>query len=143
MKEDTLRREISSMLDKAENVDYSVRLPDAEYEVMAAIWNDEMPTTTARLMEKVGKFHGWKAPTLISFLGRLEERGFIYSIKRGKERCYFPLARKDIYIREVTNDFLHKYHEDSFLHLLDTLFPRGISNEADVDALLTWLRSRS
>ncbi len=137
-----LRKEISAMLDKAENVDYSIRLPDTEYDVMAAIWSGEIPVTTAYLMKKLGDIRNWKAPTLISFLVRLEERGFIYSIKKGKERLYFPLAKRETYIRAVTADFMRKYHDGSFLHLLDALFPEGISSEADVDALLAWLRSR-
>lgn len=137
-----LRREISAMLDKAECVNYSIRLPDTEYDVMAAIWGGKIPVTTAYLMKKLGNARNWKAPTLISFLVRLEERGFIYSIKKGKERFYFPLAKKEIYIRAVTADFIRKYHEDSFINLLDTLFPEGISSEADVDALLSWLRAR-
>lgn len=142
MNDAALRKEISAMLDKAENVDYSLRLPDAEYDVMAAIWNGDIPVTTAYLMDRIGKERDWKAPTLISFLVRLEERGYIYSIKKGKERLYFPLAKRDVYIRAVTADFMRKYHENSFLHLLDALFPDGISNGADVDALLAWLRSR-
>ena len=137
-----LRKEISAMLDKAENVDYSIRLPDTEYDVMAAIWNGEIPATTAYLMKKLGNLRNWKTPTLISFLVRLEERGFIYSIKKGKERLYFPLAKRDTYIRAVTADFMQKYHDSSFFKLLDALFPEGISSEAYVDALLAWLRSR-
>ena len=96
----------------------------------------------AYLMKKLGNLRNWKTPTLISFLVRLEERGFIYSIKKGKERLYFPLAKRDTYIRAVTADFMQKYHDGSFLKLLDALFPEGISSEADVDALLAWLRSR-
>ena len=137
-----LRKEISAMQDKAENLYYSIRLPDTEYDVMAAIWNGEIPATTAYLMKKLGNLRNWKTPTLISFLVRLEERGFIYSIKKGKERLYFPLAKRDTYIRAVTADFMQKYHDGSFLKLLDALFPEGISSEADVDALLAWLRSR-
>lgn len=142
MNDAVLRKEITAMLDKAENVDYTIRLPDAEYDVMAAMWTGEIPVTTAYLMGKIGKIRGWKAPTLISFLVRLEERGYVYSIKKGKERLYFPLAKKDVYIRAVTADFMRKYHDGSFIHLLDSLFPEGISSEADVDALLAWLRSR-
>ena len=54
------------------------KLPDAEFDVMLALWESEVsPVNTAYLMENVGKQKGWKAPTLISFLSRLEERGFI------------------------------------------------------------------
>ena len=42
--------------------------------------------TTNYLMKAIGNEKGWKAPTLISFLVRLENRGFITSCKKGKER---------------------------------------------------------
>ena len=64
--------------------DFEKRLPDAEFEVMLAIWNAVPPVNTAYLMEAVGKGRSWKAPTLISFLVRLEDRGYITSFKKGK-----------------------------------------------------------
>ena len=61
---------------KKAEADYSVKLPDAEMEIMLAVWDLEVPVTSSALMEAVGKRRNWKAPTLISFLGRLESRGF-------------------------------------------------------------------
>ena len=62
------------------------KLPEAEFDVMVALWDCKVsPVNTAYLMENVGKQKGWKAPTLISFLSRLEERGFIHSEKKGKD----------------------------------------------------------
>ena len=96
------------------------KLPDAEYEVMVTLWDcKESPVNTAYLMENVGKHKGWKAPTLISFLSRLEERGFIHSEKKGKERYYYVDASKDAYIRNITLDFLKRYHNGSFVKMLD------------------------
>ena len=86
-------------------IDYTKKLPDAEYEVMQAIWTGEPPLNTAYLMEQVGRERGWKAPTLISFLVRLEDRGYITSVKRGKERYYTPVADRDTYLRAVSEQF--------------------------------------
>ena len=86
------------------------KLPDAEFDVMVALWDcDVSPVNTAYLMENVGKHKGWKAPTLISFLSRLEEKGFIHSEKRGKERQYYADAVKEDYIKLVTIDFIEKF----------------------------------
>ena len=64
-------------------MDNSKKLPEAEYDVMVAMWSSKAsPVNTAYLMESVGKGKGWKAPTLISFLTRLEDRGSIHSDKR-------------------------------------------------------------
>jgi len=121
------------------DVDYSVRLPEAEFEVMLAVWDGEAPVTTNYLMKAIGNTKGWKAPTLISFLVRLEHRGFITSCKNGKERFYTPVAKRELYLSEVTEHFVEKYHGGSFVNLLDSLYrDRNFSNE-EVDALLEWL----
>ena len=122
------------------DVDYSVRLPEAEFEVLQAVWNGEAPMTTNYLMKAIGNEKGWKAPTLISFLVRLENRGFITSCKKGKERFYTPVANQEQYLSAVTDQFVKKYHNGSFVNLLDSLYhDRNFSNE-EVDALLEWLK---
>lgn len=141
MNEEALRKEIDTMLDKAEKVDYSIKLPDTEYDVMEALWESEIPVTTAKLMQSIGVERGWKTPTLISFLARLEERGFVYSIKNGKERCYFPLAQKNKYIDQVTRRFLQQYHNNSFVHFLAVLFPDRKMPDEEIDAMLEWLEN--
>ena len=141
MDEAALRNEINAMLDKAEQVDYSIKLPDTEYDVMDAIWNCEIPVTTSKLMQIIGNERSWKTPTLISFLARLEERGYIYSIKNGKERCYFPLAQKTKYIEAMTKRFLFQYHENSFVHLLAVLYPDRKMPDTEIDAMLEWLEN--
>ena len=123
-------------------INYSKKLPDAEFDVMSAIWAGEPPVNTAYLMEAVGKSKGWKAPTLISFLVRLEDRGYISSEKKGKERLYSPVAEKDKYMQQVTADFVKHYHGGSFVHLMDVLFKDKSLSENDIDELLEWLKSK-
>ncbi len=131
-------------MNTAENtvIDYSKRLPEAEYEVMNAIWGGEPPLNTAYLMEAVGKEKGWKAPTLISFLVRLQDRGYITSEKKGKERYYTPVADKDEYVRNITAQFIERYHGGSFVNLLDTLYSNQNLSEGDIDDLLIWLKTK-
>ena len=123
-------------------IDYSKKLPEAEFEVMNAIWNGTPPVNTAYLMDAVGKEKGWKAPTLISFLVRLQDRGFISSEKKGKERYYTPVAERDLYVHSVTSDFIEKYHGGSFVNLLDSLYANKVLSEEDIDELLIWLKTK-
>lgn len=123
-------------------IDYSRKLPDSEYEVMQAIWEGTPPVNTAYLMEKVGKGRGWKAPTLISFLVRLEDRGYIVSEKKGKERYYTPVADREIYVKSITEQFLEQYHGNSFVKLMDSLYSDKKLSENDIDELLYWLKTK-
>ena len=119
------------------------RLPDAEFDVMNVLWECEVsPVNTSYLMENVGKQKGWKAPTLISFLSRLEERGFIHSEKKGKERYYYADAVKEEYIRGVTIDFLSKYHSGSFVKMMDLMYGKNSMSSRDLDEMLKWLQEQ-
>ena len=123
--------------------DYNKKLPDAEFEVMLAIWNAQTPPiNTAYLMNEVGKARSWKAPTLISFLVRLEERGFISSTKKGKERYYQAVADKAEYIRVASEQFVNQYHNGSFVNMMDSLYSKKKLSEEDIDELLQWLKSK-
>ena len=123
--------------------DYTKKLPDAEFEVMLAIWNAEVsPVNTGYLMDAVGKARQWKAPTLISFLVRLEDRGFISSFKNGKERYYEAVADKSEYIRAASEQFIRQYHGGSFVRMMDSLYSEKKLSEEDIDELLLWLKSK-
>lgn len=126
----------------AREIDYTKKLPEAEYDVMQAIWMGEPPVNTAYLMDAVGRERGWKAPTLISFLVRLEDRGYITSCKRGKERYYTPVADREIYLHSVTEQFVRQYHGGSFVQLMDVLYTNKKLSEADIDELLQWLKTK-
>lgn len=133
---------IEEIIDRAKPVDYSVKLPEAEFDVMNAIWEGAPPLTTSYLMQKIGHKKSWKAPTLISFLVRLEDRGYIASYKNGKERYYIPLALKEEYIHTVTQNFITQYHGGSFVSAMNSFFKDRNLSEGDIDALLEWLKSR-
>ncbi len=133
---------IEELMKKSASVDYSIRLPESEFEVMSAVWEGEPPVTTAYLMQQIGQRKGWKAPTLISFLTRLEERGFVASFKKGKERYYIPLADKAKYVHSVTEQFVEQYHGGSFVSFMDSLFLDRTFDDQEIDELLSWLKSR-
>jgi len=123
-------------------INYEKKLPDAEFDVMKAIWECTPPVNTAYLMEKVGRDRGWKASTLISFLVRLEDRGYITSEKRGKERYYTPVAEQNRYMQSVTEQFVRQYHGGSFVHLMNTLYRDKSLSEGDIDELLELLKTK-
>lgn len=118
------------------------KLPDAEFEIMKVVWENEPPITTNIIMEQLGKERKWKAQTIISLMLRLVERGFLKTAKNGKERIYFPLVSKEEYLKFETNNFIKQYHDSSFLNLVNTLYDdKGVTDE-DIDELLQWAKER-
>ena len=73
------------------------RLPDAELEVMQALWSlGEYPAHTADIAARLNR--DWKAPTLLKLLSRLEERGFVRGEKAGRVNLYTPLVGREEYL---------------------------------------------
>ncbi len=116
------------------------KLPDTEFEIMKVVWANEPPITTNMIMEQLGNMRGWKAPTVISLMLRLVERGFLTTEKNGKERIYFPLVSKEDYLRFETGDFLKNYHENSFLSFMNTLYGGKRISDQDIAEVEKWLK---
>ena len=118
------------------------KLPDSEFEIMKVVWANEPPITTNIIMEQLGNEKGWKVQTVITLLLRLAERGFVSTDKRGKERLYYPLIRKEEYLKFETSNFMKQYHDNSFLGLVNTLYADKALTEKDIDELLQWAKKQ-
>ena len=116
------------------------KLPDAEFEVMKAVWCIDAPmsvNTVARQMDK-----SWKIQTLISLMHRLVKRGFIRTEKNGNERVYFPLVAREEYLKLETGNFVKQYHGSSIMNLVTTLYDNKDLSDSDIDELLIWAKER-
>ncbi len=118
------------------------KLPDTEFEIMKVVWANEPPITTNMVMEALGNEREWKAPTVISLMLRLVEKGFLRTEKNGKERTYFPLVEKENYLKFETGKFMKLYHENSFLSFVNTLYDGKQVNDADIEELMKWVKER-
>jgi BlaI family penicillinase repressor len=118
------------------------KLPNAEFEIMKVVWANEPPITTNMIMEQLGNERKWKAPTVISLMMRLVERGFLRTEKKGKERSYFPLVDKEDYLKFETGNFMKQYHENSFLSFVNTLYDGKQLSESDIEELMRWAKKR-
>ena len=110
------------------------RLPDAELEVMQALWAlESYPAHTADIAEKLDK--SWKAPTLLKLLSRLEERGFVAGSKEGRANVYTPLVAREDYLASESRSFLERVHGGSLSSLMTALYLETKLSEEDVAAL--------
>ncbi len=118
------------------------KLPDTEFEIMKVVWANKPPITTNMIMEALGNEREWKAPTVISLMLRLVEKGFLRTEKNGKERTYFPVVEKEDYLKFETGNFMKLYHENSFLSFVNTLYDGKQLNDGDIEELMKWVKER-
>ena len=115
------------------------RLPDAELEVMKAIWDNTPPMSTNDVMKVISNEKNWNISTLLS---RLIDRGFLSSEKRGRERIYYPQVEREEYMEYETKNFIKKLHKNSFMSLVNTLYDNNDLTEQDIDELSQWLEEK-
>lgn len=114
--------------------DITSHLPDAELEVMQALWAaGPYPAHTADLAARLDR--DWKAPTLLKLLSRLEERGFVRSGKEGRANVYTPLVAREDYLAAESRSFLRRLHGGSLSSLVAALYPDASLSREDVAAL--------
>ena len=84
------------------------RLPDAEQEVMQAIWACTAPVARADIEEILFKTHPMAMTTLLTLLTRLSEKGFITIEKNGRRSYYTPCISQEDYLASQSKNFFEK-----------------------------------
>ena len=115
------------------------RLPDGEFTILKVIWQLPNPTTSAQIMEKLGEDNHWKPQTLLTVLARLTEKGFLESVRKGRERQYTAIISEDEYREVETSDFLKRYSGHSMGGLVKTLFSSNSLSDNELDELRSLL----
>ena len=115
------------------------RLPDGEFTILKVIWQLQNPTTSAQIMEKMGEDNHWKPQTLLTVLARLTEKGFLESVRKGRERQYTAIISEDEYLEVETSDFLKRYSGHSMGGLVKTLFSSNSLSDSELDELRSLL----
>lgn len=107
------------------------RLPDAELEVMQALWTaEDYPAHSSDIMSRLQR--DWKAPTMLKLLSRLEERKFVSCVKEGRTNGYTPLVRREDYLAEESRAFVSRVHGGSVSSLVATLWKSHDLTEGDL-----------
>lgn len=71
-------------------------LSPAEEQVMLALWDCRAPAQRREIGEKLAD-KGWAAATVLNFLYRLEEKGWVKRSKTGSRNLYTPAVTRRAY----------------------------------------------
>lgn len=105
------------------------RLPDSELELMQAIWRCEPPVTRTELEEKLPPDRKLAPTTILTFLTRLCEKGFLSVERRGKTNGYTPLISEKDYLAQESRSVLDRLYGGSLRAFATALVDSGISRE--------------
>ena len=105
------------------------RLPDAELEVMQALWRCEPPASRADVAAALSPEHPMATTTLLTLLTRLGEKGFLQTDKEGRRSLYTPLVSQADYLAAQSRTFVQKVCGGSLPAFAAALCDSGLTRE--------------
>ena len=105
------------------------RLPDAELEVMQAIWACEPPVSRTDTNEILKDTHPMALTTLLTVLTRLSEKGFVQIQKEGRSARYIPLVARQDYLAQQSRRFVQTVCGGSLPAFAAALCDSGLTKE--------------
>ena len=104
-------------------------LPDGELEIMQIIWQAEPPVSRG-VIEEVLNGRRKRAPsTILTFLTRLCERGFLSVERRGRTNLYTPLVSQKDYLAGESRRMLDRLYGGSLSAFAVSLSDSGVTKE--------------
>jgi len=121
----------------------TARLPDAELEIMKIIWASGGETTSAYISEKLEGKRDWAVTTVLNFLARLADRGFLEVRRSGKTNIYTPLVGEDEYLENESKSFLERLHGNSLKSLVASLYSGKAVSRSDLEELRRYIDEKA
>ena len=118
------------------------RLPDAELMVMNIIWKSEGEVSSAHVAKMLEGQKDWTVTTILTFLSRLTERGFLTVRKEKRQNLYKAVIKESTYIESESKSFLERFHGNSITSLVATLCGNNTISKVDLAELRRFIDER-
>lgn len=105
------------------------RLPDAEQEVMQALWSCQAPVPRAAIEKILFQTHPMALTTLLTLLTRLSEKGFVTIEKSGRRSLYTPIISREDYLAAQSKTFFEKLCGRNISTFAAALCDSGLTRE--------------
>ncbi|NCB63702.1 MAG: BlaI/MecI/CopY family transcriptional regulator [Clostridia bacterium] len=115
------------------------RLPDAELEVMRAVWSLPSPCATGDVRRELEKSRPWNLSALQTLLTRLTGRGFVATDKEGRQRTYQPLISEEDYLAFENAPFLTGRRGATVSRLVASLYKQNSIDRDDLEELRAFI----
>ena len=104
-------------------------LPDGELEIMQIVWQCEPPVSRSTIEEKLRGQKQLAPSTILTFLTRLCDRGFLRVDHLGRTNLYTPLISQKDYLAGESRRVLDRLYGGSISALAVSLCDSGVKKE--------------
>lgn len=115
-------------------LNHEIRLTDAEWSVMDCLWA-KSPRTGRELVEELQETMGWSRSTVLTLLGRLENKGAVAADCSGKIKLYRPCLAHEDAARQEAENLIDRAYRGSLSLLVSTLTKKQSLPQAEIDEL--------
>ena len=105
------------------------RLPDGELAIMQIVWNNTPPVARSAIEQALDGEKQLAPSTILTFLNRLCEKGFLSLERRGHTNYYTPLVSRRAYLAEESRSILDRLYGGSLANFATALCDSGVSRE--------------
>lgn len=117
------------------------RLPESELEIMMIIWQYDRSVNRMEIEEHLQKEVA--APTILSFLNRLEKKGFVKVEKEGKINRYTALVKEEEYLQKESRNILQRMYQNSVKNFMTALYDGDGLSDRELQELKDFIEEKS
>lgn len=115
-------------------------LPNSELEIMMIIWSYRNTVTRSEVEEKlIKKGRRLDETSILTYLSRLQKRGFLKVEKKGKKNFYTPLITEEEYMQKESKRILKQMFHSSLKNFVCALYDGKEVDEKDKEELLRYI----
>lgn len=109
-------------------------LTKSEQKLLRLLW-EEGPLSVMQLTEKMEQETGWSKQSVISFLKRMETKGFITYEQRGRTKYYMPLQSRAAVAQKERSTFLQNFYHGRLGLLVSAMAEENALSQEDIEDL--------
>ena len=118
------------------------KLSDCELEIMLTIWKAHEPVKSSFVGECM-KDKRWAKTTILNFLARLVDKGFLSCESQGKINTYTPIIREDDYLRNKNERYMERFYGSSVRNMVAELYQHRLISDKDLDELRVFIEEKA
>ncbi len=106
------------------------------------IWDLDKPVTRFEIEERMDAERKLSPTTILSFLSRLQEKGFLEVQKSGKNNVYLALVDKESYLQAESRSILKRIYQNSAKNFIAALYDGNSLSEEELKELEEYISEK-
>ena len=117
----------------------NINLTEAEWTVMECLWA-RSPLSSREVTEQLEKSAGWNRSTTNTLLYRLEGKGAISTVTKGRSKFFSAVLRREDAALHETEGFLDRVYHGSLSMMVSSLTQKQALSKSEIDKLYAMLK---